>query len=139
MEGDLLSLQISDQFFGPINRDLVVYREQYPSIPFNCLIDLDALVTHHNRLRSRAEVPDRLLSYDGGRALLFHRITVGYVGFGTMRPSCISWVTDVGCFGIELTSLDPLQSSTPWCFARIVPFAMASSSLAHTSGSYPLK
>jgi hypothetical protein len=29
----LLSLQLSDQFFSPINRHLIAYREQYSLIP----------------------------------------------------------------------------------------------------------
>ena len=38
----LLSQQFSDQFFGPINRDLVAYREQYSSIPLNRFVQFDA-------------------------------------------------------------------------------------------------
>jgi hypothetical protein len=71
----------------------------------------------------------------------FSQIRRGYVaGFGTKRPLCISWVTALaGCLGIEITSLGPLQSSTPWRRARILAFVAASSSLAQTSGTYPLK
>jgi hypothetical protein len=49
-----LRLQIGDQFSGPINRDLIAYREQYSSIPFNRFVDLDALVTHCSSAFARA-------------------------------------------------------------------------------------
>jgi hypothetical protein len=75
-----------------------------------------------------------------GRAILFQSNYGGYFvdGFGTMQPACISWLT--ACrLGIELTSLGPLQSSTTRLAERTVAFAMASSSLSQTIGSYPLK
>ena len=42
----LLSVQISNQLFGPVNGDLVTYRQKYSPIPLNRLIYLDALLTH---------------------------------------------------------------------------------------------
>jgi hypothetical protein len=49
----LLSQQFSDQLFGPINRDLVAYREQYYSIPLNRFVDFDALIAHRTPLEPR--------------------------------------------------------------------------------------
>jgi hypothetical protein len=43
-----LSLQLSDQLFGPINRDLIAYRKQYSFIPLNRFVDLDALIAHRS-------------------------------------------------------------------------------------------
>jgi hypothetical protein len=47
MKRDLLSLQIGDQLFGAINRDLIGYSQQQPAIPLNPFINLDAFFTHH--------------------------------------------------------------------------------------------
>jgi hypothetical protein len=41
MKRDLLGLQIRNQLFSAISRDLIAYRRQYPAISFNCLVDLD--------------------------------------------------------------------------------------------------
>jgi hypothetical protein len=38
--------QFSDQFFGPVNRDLIRDGPLYPAIPLNILVDLYALLTH---------------------------------------------------------------------------------------------
>jgi hypothetical protein len=46
MKCGLLRLQISNQLFGPVNRDLIAYRAQNPSVPFDRLVDLDALFAH---------------------------------------------------------------------------------------------
>jgi hypothetical protein len=46
MKRGFLSFQIRDQLFSAISRDLVAYRKQYPAIPSNLLINLDALITH---------------------------------------------------------------------------------------------
>jgi len=40
VERGFLGLQISDQFFGPIDRDLIAYCSLYPTIPLNGLVDL---------------------------------------------------------------------------------------------------
>jgi hypothetical protein len=57
-----------------------------------------------------------------------------------MQPSCITWVTALArCFGIELTSLGPLQSSTGYWPVRRLAFPMASPSLPQINGSYPTK
>jgi hypothetical protein len=53
MKRGLLIQQFSDQFSGPINRDLIAYREQYSSIPFNRFVDFDALIAHKTPLESR--------------------------------------------------------------------------------------
>jgi hypothetical protein len=108
-----------------------------PDLP----VDFDALLTHGTRLDvAQADSIGRLLSYDGGRAILFKQLRIigtYFAGFGTKQPSRISWVTAPA--GIELTILGPLQSSTPWRCARFLAFAMASSSLAHISGSNPVR
>jgi hypothetical protein len=51
----LLSQQFSDQFFGPINRDLIVYREQYSSIALNRFVEFDALIAHGTPLDRETE------------------------------------------------------------------------------------
>jgi hypothetical protein len=38
--------QLSDQFFGSVNRDLIAYRALYLAIPLNRLVDVYALVAH---------------------------------------------------------------------------------------------
>ena len=53
MKRSLLSEQFSDQFFGPINRDLIVYREQYSSTPLNLCVEFDALIAHRTPLELR--------------------------------------------------------------------------------------
>jgi hypothetical protein len=55
----LLSLQISDQLFGPINCDLVAYRAQYSSIPLNRFVDFAALLAHWNNSVSNREPEQR--------------------------------------------------------------------------------
>jgi hypothetical protein len=45
--------QLSDQFFGPVDGDLIGYGPLYPAIPFNVLVDLDALLAH-GQFRIRA-------------------------------------------------------------------------------------
>jgi hypothetical protein len=57
VKGCLLRQQFSDQFFGPINRDLIAYREQYHSIPLNRLVDYDALITHGSSRICAAGLP----------------------------------------------------------------------------------
>jgi hypothetical protein len=46
VEGGLFGLQISYQFFCSIYRDLIVYREQYSSIPLDPLVDLNTFIAH---------------------------------------------------------------------------------------------
>jgi hypothetical protein len=46
MKFGFLCHQIRDQFFGPINRDLIWYAPLYPAIPLNVLVDLYALLAH---------------------------------------------------------------------------------------------
>jgi hypothetical protein len=47
--------QLSNQFFGPINRDVIAYRALYPAIPLNILVDLYALFAHGKfRIRARS-------------------------------------------------------------------------------------
>jgi hypothetical protein len=41
-----LGHQIGDQFFGPVNRDLIAYSSLYSAIPLDVLVDLDALLAH---------------------------------------------------------------------------------------------
>jgi hypothetical protein len=114
MKRGLLGLQPRYQFLDPIKYWLIRDAGRHDPVVFDLLIDFDALFAHGNPPKShRRETTGHLLSYDGGRAILFIALRVGYARFGTMRPWCISWVTAVGCFGIELTSLGPLQSSTP--------------------------
>jgi hypothetical protein len=62
----LLSLQISDQFFGPINCDLVVYREQYSLIPHNRFFDFAALFAHWNNPVSNHEPEQPLMVASDG-------------------------------------------------------------------------
>jgi transposase len=46
VERGLFGLQISYQFFCSIYRDLIVYREQYSSIPLDPLVDLNTFIAH---------------------------------------------------------------------------------------------
>jgi hypothetical protein len=48
-----LFLQIGDQLFGPINSQLIAYREQYSLIPLNRFVDFDALIAHRTPLEPR--------------------------------------------------------------------------------------
>jgi hypothetical protein len=53
--------QLGDQFFGPVNRDLIGYSALYPSIPLNVFVDLDALLAHGQfRIHARDLTPPRL-------------------------------------------------------------------------------
>jgi hypothetical protein len=45
------SLQFRNQFFGPVNRDLIAYCEKYSPISLNGFINLDTLLTHGTRLK----------------------------------------------------------------------------------------
>jgi hypothetical protein len=49
----LLCDQFCDQFFGPVNRDLIRDGPLYPAIPLNVLVDLYALLAHE-QFRIRA-------------------------------------------------------------------------------------
>jgi hypothetical protein len=69
MKRGFLSFQIRDQLFSAISRDSIAYRKQYPAIPSNLLINLDALITHCVFL---AEAVATLHEY-GRASLLFHR------------------------------------------------------------------
>ena len=51
MKRGLLSFQISDDFFKPLDRGLICYRAQKGAIPLNLAIDLDA--PHACRLPNR--------------------------------------------------------------------------------------
>jgi hypothetical protein len=68
VKGGLLRQQFSDQFFGPINRDLIAYREQYHSIPLNRFVDYDALIAHslwfHRAVAERAIKVAAILGLD---------------------------------------------------------------------------
>jgi hypothetical protein len=52
MKRDLLSHQFSDQFFDPINRDLIAYQEQYSLIPLDLCVEFDALIAHRTPFRT---------------------------------------------------------------------------------------
>jgi hypothetical protein len=53
----LLSQQFSNQFFGPIDRDLIAYREQYYLIPLNPFVEFDALIAHASPALARLGCP----------------------------------------------------------------------------------
>jgi hypothetical protein len=53
MKRGLLSLQIADQFLGPVNRDLIAYRALDSTVALNRFLDLYALITH-GQFRIRA-------------------------------------------------------------------------------------
>jgi hypothetical protein len=61
MKRGFLSLQISNQLPRPINRELIIYREQYSSIPLNRSVDLDALLAHGSPPSIRRKQPGHLL------------------------------------------------------------------------------
>jgi hypothetical protein len=68
MKRDLLSLQITDQFPGSINRDLIPNSEQNPAIAFDRLVDphiLSHIAIVHFRHRPSSAI------YDDG-STLFH-------------------------------------------------------------------
>jgi hypothetical protein len=67
----LLNLQISDQLFGSINRELIADRERYSSIPLDLSVDLDAPLAHCSPPSIRRKQPGHLLTYDGHEAILF--------------------------------------------------------------------
>jgi hypothetical protein len=102
------------------------------------IAQVDALFTHGTRLNHRRTASATCHHMTAARLFCFRPIAGAYfVGFGTKQPSWISWVTALA--GIELTILGPLQSSTPGRCARSLAFAVASSSLAHISGSNPVR
>jgi hypothetical protein len=51
----LPNLQLSDQFFDPINCDRVAYGAQYSLIPLNRFVDFGALLAHWNNPVSNRE------------------------------------------------------------------------------------
>jgi hypothetical protein len=53
----LFGHQFGDQFFGPVNRDLIAYRALYRPIPLNRLVDVYALLAHKKVPHSRVGVP----------------------------------------------------------------------------------
>jgi len=74
MKRELLSLQFLDQLPGAFDRDLIAYRQQYPPISLNRLVDLDALLTHFRSVPSaRRRQIRHLPGYDGRAGNLFHR------------------------------------------------------------------
>jgi hypothetical protein len=55
VQRSFLCHQLSYQFFGPVNRDLIAYRSLYFAIPLNILVDLYALFAHGKfRIRARS-------------------------------------------------------------------------------------
>jgi hypothetical protein len=80
MKRGLLRLQISNQLFGPINREVVAYRKQNPSIPRNCLVDRDALLTHCLPLFGQAEATEATCYLMTATMRFCSIISLGYLG-----------------------------------------------------------
>jgi hypothetical protein len=136
----LLSLHPLNQFLDPVKKGLVGGVGRYDTVMLDLLVDLNALLAHGTPPRShRREATEHLLSYDGGVAVLFQS-NYGRTTSSVSGRCGISWVTALArCFGIELTSIGPLQSSTGYWSARRLAFPMASPSSAQINGSYPTK
>jgi hypothetical protein len=71
VEPDLFSFQISDQGFGPIDRNLIVNGSLQPPVAFDFFVDGSTLFTHGTRLTANGRNRSRLQSMTATRLICF--------------------------------------------------------------------